>query len=301
MPHGSKIYEFGNFRLDTAREVLKHDGSNIQITRKMFETLCLLVENSDRLVEKQELMQTIWHDRFVEESNLTFNIKMLRKALGDDAGNPTYIETVPRRGYRFIAEVHAMPHTNGNASETTDVPDLRNRKSNARYLVAAALSAIALAGIIAAAVFYRGPQRAGVSGAIFPSGFTSTKMTDTGNIHHAVISPDGKYVAYVSAASGRQGLWLRHLETSSNTSVLPAGDDVYYGLSFSHDSQTLFFVRLDAKVSTGLYRLPITGGVPTKIASRMQGGINVLPDDKRISFVRLDEDPSGSADCLLSM
>ena len=121
MPHGSKIYEFGNFRLDTAREVLKHDGSNIQITRKMFETLCLLVENSDRLVEKQELMQTIWHDRFVEESNLTFNIKMLRKALGDDAGNPTYIETVPRRGYRFIAEVHAMPHTNGNAaSETTD-------------------------------------------------------------------------------------------------------------------------------------------------------------------------------------
>jgi len=293
---GKTIYEFGDFRLDTAKETLQRDGLNIPITRKTFETLNVLVENADRLVEKEELMQTIWHDRFVEESNLTFNIKMLRKALGDSAGSPTYIETIPRRGYRFIAEVRAQPHTNGNISaETTVVPIAGGGRSAARYFIPVIISAIVVAGIIAAAVFYREPQLSGVAGRMFPSGFTSTKMTDTGNIHHAVISPDGKYVAYVSSTSGRQGLWLRHLETSSNTSVLPSADETYYGLTFSHDSQTLFFVRLDTKVSTGLYRVPIFGGVPTKIASSMQGGVNVLPDDKRVSFVRMDQDPSGFA------
>src|SRR5215213_3652183 len=100
-----QFYEFSDFRLDLTNKVLVRNGENIPITRKMFETLFVLVENADRLMEKDELMQRIWHDRYVEESNLTFNIKMLRKALGDEAAHPRFIETVPRRGYRFIAKV----------------------------------------------------------------------------------------------------------------------------------------------------------------------------------------------------
>jgi Tfp pilus assembly protein PilF len=68
------------------------------------------------LIEKDELMQKIWHERFVEENNLTFNVKMLRKALGDDASKPTFIETVPKRGYRFIAEVRRGAAENGKAA-----------------------------------------------------------------------------------------------------------------------------------------------------------------------------------------
>jgi len=99
------FYDFGDFRLDLAEKVLLRDGKFIPVTPKVFETLCVLVESAGRLVEKDELMQKIWQDRFVEESNLTFNVGMLRKALGDDASKPTFIETVQRRGYRFIAEV----------------------------------------------------------------------------------------------------------------------------------------------------------------------------------------------------
>src|SRR5215204_2168446 len=102
------FYDFGNFRLDPSEKVLLCGGEFISITPKVFETLRFLVENAGRLVEKDELMQQIWHDQFVEESNLSFNIKMLRKALGDNAQNPRFVKTVPTRGYRFIAKVQEI-------------------------------------------------------------------------------------------------------------------------------------------------------------------------------------------------
>ena len=102
------FYEFEDFRLDPAERTLMRGGNFIPVTPKVFETLFALVENAGRIDGKEELMREIWQDRFVEESNLTFNIGMLRKALGDDAAKPTYVETVPRRGYRFIAEVQRV-------------------------------------------------------------------------------------------------------------------------------------------------------------------------------------------------
>jgi DNA-binding winged helix-turn-helix (wHTH) protein len=80
----------------------------LPLTPKVFETLLILVENSGRIVEKEELMKRLWPDSFVEESNLTFNIQQLRKSLGDNARRPFYIETLARRGYRFIANVEEI-------------------------------------------------------------------------------------------------------------------------------------------------------------------------------------------------
>src|SRR5262245_31464380 len=101
-PH---LYEFGNFRLDTKEKTLYREHEPIALRPKVFETLQVFVEHPGRLLEKDELMEKIWKDQFVEETNLTFNIKVLRRILNDDAHNPRFIETVPRRGYRFIAEV----------------------------------------------------------------------------------------------------------------------------------------------------------------------------------------------------
>lgn len=102
------IFEFETFRLDLIEKNLTRDGDAVPVTPKVFETLKIFVENPGRLIEKNELMEKLWQERFVEESNLTFNVKMLRKALGDDASDPTFIETVPKRGYRFIAEVRSV-------------------------------------------------------------------------------------------------------------------------------------------------------------------------------------------------
>src|SRR5262252_3409384 len=77
----------------------------VPLTPKVFETLLALVERAGRVVEKSELMNLLWPDTFVEESNLAFNISTLRKALGKNSENGQYIETIPGRGYRFVASI----------------------------------------------------------------------------------------------------------------------------------------------------------------------------------------------------
>src|SRR5688572_12679084 len=95
------LYEFGPFRLDTRERVLLRNGRPLQLKPKIYETLLALISQSGHVVDKEELMKRVWPDVAVEENNLTGNIFALRRALGEHQ----YIETVPRRGYRFTADV----------------------------------------------------------------------------------------------------------------------------------------------------------------------------------------------------
>jgi DNA-binding winged helix-turn-helix (wHTH) protein/tetratricopeptide (TPR) repeat protein len=106
MAAGSRVlYEFGAFRIDPERQLLLRDDQPVPVTPKVFETLLILVRRSGELVTREELMGELWPDTFVEESNLSQNIFMLRKALGDTADERRHIVTVPGRGYRFSADV----------------------------------------------------------------------------------------------------------------------------------------------------------------------------------------------------
>src|SRR4051812_14058964 len=107
--HSPQLYEFGPYRLDTAERLLLREGRPVPLTPKVFETLIVLVERRGRLVEKEELMKTVWPDSFVEEANLTNNVSILRKTLGEAPDGEVYIETVPKRGYRFAAPVKQQP------------------------------------------------------------------------------------------------------------------------------------------------------------------------------------------------
>ena len=103
-----QVYEFGPYRIDVRRRVLLRAGEPVAgMTPKLVETLLALVARSGEIVGKDELMAAVWPDAFVEESNLSSNISHLRKALGTDADGRAYIETFPKRGYRFTAEVRA--------------------------------------------------------------------------------------------------------------------------------------------------------------------------------------------------
>jgi DNA-binding winged helix-turn-helix (wHTH) protein/tetratricopeptide (TPR) repeat protein len=102
-------YEFGRFRLDPAQQRLWADGKAVALTPKAFDTLLLLVRNSGRLVTKEELLHAVWPDVVVEEATLTQNVFRLRRALGDAGETSRYIETVPKRGYRFLAPVRTAP------------------------------------------------------------------------------------------------------------------------------------------------------------------------------------------------
>src|SRR6187551_669455 len=100
------MYEFGKFVLDPNERVLFADGDPIQLTDKVFETLLLLVQQNGRLLTKNEMIETLWEGSFVEESNLAKNVSRLRKIL--NTGDEQLIETLPRRGYRFLGEVNEI-------------------------------------------------------------------------------------------------------------------------------------------------------------------------------------------------
>src|SRR5205823_288211 len=100
----SNLYAFGEFRVDPGNRVLRRGEEPIAVTPKALDLLLLLIQRSGEVVSKDELMQTVWPDSFVEESNLTQTVFMLRKALGEAPGK-RYILTVQGRGYRFVPSV----------------------------------------------------------------------------------------------------------------------------------------------------------------------------------------------------
>ena len=102
------VFRFESFQLDVAERRLLRSGELVPLRAKVFDTLCLLVENHGRLLRKDELMQRLWPDSVVEDNNLDHNISKLRRALQDGSNGQKFIETVPRQGYRFVADVQRI-------------------------------------------------------------------------------------------------------------------------------------------------------------------------------------------------
>src|SRR5919108_4918221 len=111
---GRRFYLFDGFRVDASERLLFKGDREVPLTPKVFDTLLALIENSSHVLTKKELMQKVWPDSFVEENNLAQNISLLRKALGESKEGEHYIQTVPKRGYRFVADVS----TTGGSDET---------------------------------------------------------------------------------------------------------------------------------------------------------------------------------------
>src|SRR5215813_5652326 len=120
------FYEFGRFRIDAAERLLMRDQEVVPLTPKVFEILLVLVQSSGQVIPKDGLMKKVWPDSFVEEGNLTQNISLLRKALGEGQNGSQYIETVARRGYRFVAPVREAHGDHGfSAQENATTPEAR--------------------------------------------------------------------------------------------------------------------------------------------------------------------------------
>jgi DNA-binding winged helix-turn-helix (wHTH) protein len=119
-----KVYEFEEFRLDATTRLLYRAGEQLVLTPKAVETLIALIESQGNVIGKDELMQKIWADTIVEESNLAQYLHVLRKTLGETSDGKPYIETLKRRGYRFNGAVRVVKNGNGLVSVTDDAEDL---------------------------------------------------------------------------------------------------------------------------------------------------------------------------------
>ncbi len=134
-----EVYAFDQFRLNMAERTLESGGKPVSVSPKALEVLIVLIENRGRIVEKDELMRQVWPGTFVEENNLAFNISVLRKIFAESSVSPRYIETVPKRGYRFIAkEDHLLKASAPTVS-----------RFRWRWTPIAALFALGLIGIVA--------------------------------------------------------------------------------------------------------------------------------------------------------
>ncbi len=283
------FYEFKNFRLDPAERVLLREGKPVSLTPKAYHLLQILVENHGRIVEKDKLMSEIWADSFVEEGNLTVSAMLLRKALADNANSPTFIETIPRRGYRFIAEVadnyeavKTKTRSNGNAPALVSPALLR------RFLPLAAILLIVLGSIVVAAWFTRsGFFAAEASAPILSAPFSASKFHSSGHTRIA-ISPDGQFAAFSDVSAGKQSLWLRKLDSGENIQIIPPSDDAYYGLTFSNHGKTIYFVRRPeaAHHDLALYRVSAFGGIPAMLLARpfVWDSVSLSPDDRHIAY-----------------
>jgi DNA-binding winged helix-turn-helix (wHTH) protein/TolB-like protein/Flp pilus assembly protein TadD len=188
------FYEFGRFRLKSDERVLLREEELVPLTPKAFDILLTLLENDGRIVPKDDLMKKVWPNTFVEEGNLTQNVSLLRKALGESANGPQFIETVPRRGYRFVAPVskisgtsaghlneiqnkHLLPGApaslppESSAASRKWEPEPRNSKLEtiSRRVPAVALTLAAILAAVVGIAYLSGRDKAGASTAAIQS------------------------------------------------------------------------------------------------------------------------------------
>ncbi len=303
----NSLYEFGEFRLDTRERILMHGDQPVELTPKGFELLSVFVENHGRLLEKDELMDKIWADSFVEESNLTFNIRQLRKILGDDAHSPKYIKTVRRHGYRFIADVKQISETDKSKAEENNRTDYEIASPVAqsletvsleqpaalpktkKFFAPAMLAVITFLGALGIGSWYIRSRGFESNAHVLSASFSSEKLSTNGKVVFAVLTPDGKNVVYTHGAiADKQSIRLRHLDDGSSVEIIPPSDEIYYGLALSPDGETIYFVRRPRLTGDlmSIYRVSARGGIPQKIVTDTEGWISISPDGARISFVR---------------
>ncbi len=257
-------YRFGPFRLDVREHRLLDDGRAVPLTPKVFDVLRVLVEHAGHLVEKDALLKEVWPDAFVEEGALSRSVSVLRKALAEAERDHKYIETVPKRGYRFVAPVtecddeDAPPRANALPVTFADSParDLLRRRR-------AAIGAVA--AVLVAAIWWFAQLRPAVG----DSGHGSTspmhrQVTFTGTEGTPAVSPDGRRIAYVSNQASGKRLVVQELAGGPPLEIFAAPEIGH--LRWSPDGTELLVWTRGAG-RNGVYVLPLLGGTPRAIAT----------------------------------
>ena len=294
----TQVFEFGEYVLDRREGVLLRHGVPLSVPPKVLQLLIVLIENSGHIVEKEALMQRVWEGSFVEDSNLTYSIRQLRKILGDDIRRPQFIETVPRRGYRFIASLKTNADENvlfGNGTTglkvegsgnglSTEFEIIQRRAgrsaSKPNYLIVLGFCATLILGL--GALYWLYPPGSADNAAL-----TFERLTSNGKTKSAAVSPDGKFVGYIHEDQDQQSLWLKNVAAGSDVQILPPVEGTALdSLAFSPDGNFIYFVAGES-----LFQQPLLGGTAKKVVqafgSRTQANpITFSPDGARFAFVR---------------
>jgi eukaryotic-like serine/threonine-protein kinase len=269
---------FGVYELDRDAMELRRRGVPLRLQEQPFRVLAMLTERPGEIITREQLQERIWGDTFVDfEHSLNKAVNKVREALNDDAGTPQYVETVPRRGYRFIAPVAAIPGTEpqSTAAPVSPAPPGQPRESPSRIIVIAALaSTVVLAAIgIATVAWWRQPSKHVLEEPrlVVPFGW------------RAVLSRDGKLLAYVSAVgSDPSHIWLQQTAGGDAISVT-TGSDPDNMPDFSPDGTHIAFYS--ERRGGGIYLAPTLPGEPRLlVASPTTGDPRFSPTGETILY-----------------
>lgn len=325
MPLTRQSFRFGPFRLDAADQLLLRDGKPLSLPPKAFDTLLYLVQNCPHLVTRDELIRAVWPKSFIEDGSLSVSISLVRKTLGEAQDGEPYIETVPRKGYRFRCEVivveedeTALPldalgasrersgssaggRTIGAAVELEQVsvsshhplrpwpvsaPGPAVGKARSANFRGIVLAATAALVVWTGWAVYSAVTR---SHSVLP--FTSmriSRVTSGGEVSDAAVSPDGKYVSYFLSESEGQSLWIRQVAAPGTLRIVAPEAGEHASLTFTPDGNYLYYVRKGEDGLGVLYRRPALGGDANKILPGVTGPISFAPDGKHFAFIRMD-------------
>jgi Tol biopolymer transport system component/DNA-binding winged helix-turn-helix (wHTH) protein len=270
-------YEFGRFRLELSEHVLLRDGHRVPLTPKNFDVLRVLVQNAGHLVEKDRLLKEVWPDSFVEEGALNRSVSILRKALGEGPSGPKFIETVPKRGYRFVATVtecsdesstflveppnDSAVDVEANHADSLSLPSASPLPAVPVHISKRAATAGALLTVGALSYALLGPsqQARNAPPTLAPA---HRQVTFTAKEGVPTLSPDGRRIAYVSYEKPERKLMVQELAGGQPLEVFSAPEVGH--LRWSPDgSELLLWARGSGK--DGLYLMPELGGTPRRI------------------------------------
>ncbi|HSY93624.1 MAG TPA: winged helix-turn-helix domain-containing protein [Candidatus Binatus sp.] len=276
---------FGLFEADLAAGELYRNGRRIPLQEKPFHILALLLERPGEVVTREEVSKQLWPDgTHVDfDEGLDTALRKLRYALGDSAKNPVFIETIPRRGYRFLAPVsNATPNGNQACKDSAPVP--ASGPGNGEVWTRKA--ALAVGGIVVLAVISYGVVRwVRRTRALEPRSVQMTRLTNNGQAQGVAISPDGRNVIYARGDDQHQSLWLEDIATSWETEILPLGTG-FHGLTVSPDGAAIYFVRADENDPSFkyLYSMPLHGGQVRKLITDVDSPVSFSPDGNQFVY-----------------
>lgn len=310
------LYDFEGFRVDTNQKCLWRDEEIVSLTPKAFDTLLVLIRNKGSVVSKDTILDEVWKDTFVEESTLAQNISTLRKTLAKYDKDKEFITTIPRRGYRFVANVtelntdeevlvlekHSVTHivaeqehihdsaeTAVSRSKGTIPASVQGSFRNKKLLIGLPLALIAVlfAGVFAVSYFSH-------SKTFYNSKFQKIRINNLlsgGDIKGVIASPDGKYIAKVKDNKEGDTISLRQVKDGNTIEILPKSDLLIIGTAFSPKSDYIYYSAYKKQASTTprygkLYKIPILGGAPQEILKDIDSPVAISEDSKKIAFVR---------------
>jgi eukaryotic-like serine/threonine-protein kinase len=285
---GAVLYEMATGRVAFAgpNTAMIHDAILNRAPTSITSLNPQLPAELDRIVTKA--LEKDLDLRYQHASEMRADLKRLKRDTDSDRAVAAMSSLPPPVGLQ-----QSEAATNGGTTATVGTPPLPGDRSDSQVIAGLAkrhkkaIIALAAAGIMIAAALIYALYHAARPAPPSPAALEFTRVTGSGDVRQADISPDGKYVAYVREAAGKQSLWLKQLATGSDVQIASLGEDVCPGLAFSPDGDYVYFVRQsNLKPSGDLYQVPSLGGTPRKMLARISGPPSFSPDGHRVAFVR---------------